>query len=131
MGMKEILGSGTVAWSDTDASGMIHFTAVLRWVEVVEHRFYRTEIPDLDLRHLPRRALAVTYHRPFVSGDSYEVELAPEHVGTSSYRFRWRVLRGENVHIDGHHTVVYVGDNGKAARLPADLRRILEDHLVD
>ena len=30
-----------VAWVDTDASGLIHYTAALRWFEVAEHALLR------------------------------------------------------------------------------------------
>ena len=30
-----------VAWVDTDATGLIHYTAALRWFEVAEHALVR------------------------------------------------------------------------------------------
>ena len=36
------LSNQRVHWADTDASGRIHYTAVLRYFEIAEAAFFRT-----------------------------------------------------------------------------------------
>lgn len=109
-----------VAWADTDASGRFHFTAPLRWVEDVEHRAYRAV--GLDPGRFPRRAVASSYLRPLGAGDPYAVDLVVERVGSTSIGYRWRVLSAGAVCVEGSHTVVHVGDDGRPAPLPRALR---------
>jgi acyl-CoA thioesterase FadM len=120
---ERVVVDGVVPWADTDASGRFHFTAPLRWVEDVEHRAYRTA--GLDPGRFPRRAVASTYVRPLGAGDPYTVDLVVERVGTTSIGYRWRVLSDGAVCVEGSHTVVHVGDDGRPAPLPDDLRAAL------
>lgn len=113
--------SGTVAWSDTDASGRFHFTAALRWVENAEHGLYRAAIPGLDIGRFPRRAVQATFERPLEAGDEYAVHLAVDRLGTTSVTWAWRVTsRGETC-VSGSHTAVHVDAAGRPAAFPEQL----------
>jgi acyl-CoA thioester hydrolase len=57
--------------------------------------------------------------------DEIDVELRPEHVGTTSISYAWEIRRGDEVCIRGRHTVVRVGANGRPAPLPPTVRRAL------
>lgn len=121
-----ICGQGQVAWSDTDASGRFHYTAAMRWVENAEHDFYRSVDPGFPIGAMPRRVVTATYHRPLAAGDVFRAELEPQRIGSTSISYRWRVLRGEDLCVEGEHTVVHVGADGRPAPLPVELRRALE-----
>ena len=114
-----------VAWVDTDAGGRIHFTAAFRWAEAAETALVR-ELGVLDdWGDYPRRAVEAEYLAVLRFEDEFEVELVPEHVGTSSVTYGWEIRRDGDVCIRGRHTVVHVDADGRAAPLPADVRRAL------
>ena len=112
-----------VAWVDTDASGRIHWSSVFRWAELAEHRFLGGlgRDPD-DAGAYPRRAAAVTYHRALEFDDRFEVRLGVEKAGRTSVTFGWRMVRGDELCVEGHHTVVHVDEEGRPARWPEHLR---------
>lgn len=116
---------GTVAFSDTDASGRYHFTAPLRWAENAEHAFYRAADTGTIVGGLPRRAVSVSYSRPLEAGDEYTVELSAESVGRTSISYFWRVLGPGGPCAEGTHTVVHVDESGRPAPVPDGLRTAL------
>jgi acyl-CoA thioesterase FadM len=116
---------GTVAWSDTDASGRYHFTAPLRWAEDAEHAFYRAADAGPPVGGFPRRAVSVAYSRPLEAGDAYTVELSVEKIGRTSIGYAWRVLGPGGPCAEGTHTVVHVDEAGRPAPLPGPLRAAL------
>ena len=112
-----------VAWVDTDASGRIHWSSAFRWAELAEHRFLAMLGRN---RHeagaYPRRAAEVTYHRALEFDDEFEVRLSVEKAGGTSVTFGWRIVRGDDLCIEGRHTVVHVDDDGRPRRWPDYLR---------
>ena len=116
---------GRVAWVDSDAGGRIHFTAVFRWAEAAETALLRS-LGLLDgWADYPRRAVEAEYLAVLRFEDEFEVELAPERVGTSSITYAWEILRGDEVCIRGRHTVVHVDETGRPAPLSPEARRAL------
>jgi len=114
-----------VAWVDTDAGGRIHFTAAFRWAEAAETALVR-ELGLLDdWGDYPRRAVEAEYLAVLRFEDEFEVELGPEHVGTSSVTYGWEIRRDGEVCIRGRHTVVHVDADGRAAPLAPEIRRAL------
>ena len=114
--------SGVVAWSDTDASGWIHFTAPQRWIENAEHALSRAIDPAVNVGSFPRRELHITFQRPLRAGDAFVVELSPARVGNTSISYEWRILKDGAVCIEGGHTVVHLGASGTPTLLPDRLR---------
>ena len=57
--------------------------------------------------------------------DEFELELAPERVGTSSVTYAWEIRRDGEVCIRGRHTVVHVDADGRPAPLRAETRSAL------
>ncbi|MET8976957.1 thioesterase family protein [Streptomyces sp. NPDC004539] len=113
-----------VAWSDTDAGGRIHWSAVFRWAESAEHAWLRRlgASPD-DTGSYPRRATEATYHHPLRFGQSFEVHLTTTHLGTSSVTFAWTITSDGLTCVTGRHTVVHVGPDGRPAAWPESLRK--------
>ena len=114
-----------VAWVDTDAGGRIHFTAAFRWAEAAETALMR-ELGLLDdWGDYPRRAVEAEYLAVLRFENEFELELVPEHVGTSSVTYGWEIRRDGEACIRGRHTVVHVDTDGRPAPLRADVRRAL------
>jgi acyl-CoA thioester hydrolase len=120
---------GTVRWSDTDAAGVFHFSAAFIWVEEAEHELYRTVIPGFRYDNLPRRSVAATYNAPFRAGETYGVELWVEKLGNTSATYGWSVMKGDEVAVQGQHTVIHMGSDFRPAPLPGALRTGLERFL--
>jgi acyl-CoA thioester hydrolase len=114
-----------VAWVDTDAGGRIHFTAVFRWAEAAEIALLRLLGLLDEWADFPRRAVEAEYLAVLRFEDEIEIELRPEHVGTTSISYGWDIRRHGELCIRGRHTVVHVDGDGRPAPLPEALRRAL------
>lgn len=83
-----------VAFSETDAAGLAHFTNFFRWMEEAEAALFRQlGHPLLDVRPValagfPRRAVEAVYHAPARFDDEVEVRLWVAQVRASSVRYR-------------------------------------------
>ena len=94
-----------VAFHDTDASGVAHFTRLLCLVEEVEHEYLRSQglevlSPDCG------------WPRVHVEVD-YAIELSLGAVGTSSLEWKFAVFHSEHPVMSGRYVVVRVGKGGK------------------
>ena len=114
-----------VAWIDTDAGGRIHFTAAFRWAEAAETALLRSLRLLEDWDDYPRRAVEAEYLAVLRFEDEFEVELAPERVGTTSITYVWEISRNGEVCIRGRHTAVHVDGKGKPTPLSAKARTAL------
>ena len=125
-GSPRHISQSRVAWIDTDAGGRIHFTAAFRWAEAAETGLMRSLGLLDDWADYPRRAVEAEYLAVLRFEDEFEVELAPEKVGTSSITYGWEVRRldGE-VCIRGRHTAVNVDSDGRPAPLSSKVRDAL------
>ncbi|MEW2503371.1 acyl-CoA thioesterase [Amycolatopsis sp. CA-161197] len=115
-----------VAWADTDASGRIHWSSVFRWAEAAEHALLRAAGRGADeAGPYPRRSTEAVYHRALEFDDRIEVRLGVEKAGRSSVTFGWQIVRGDDLCVEGRHTVVHVGPDGRSAPWPEQLRAAL------
>ena len=115
-----------MAWIDTDAGGRIHFTAAFRWAEAAETGLMRSLGLLDDWADYPRRAVEAEYLAVLRFEDEFEVELAPEKVGTSSITYGWEIRRPDGeVCIRGRHTALTVGADGRPAPLTPKVRSAL------
>jgi acyl-CoA thioester hydrolase len=114
-----------VAWVDTDAGGRIHFTAAFRYAEHAETALMR-ELGLVDrLVNYPRRRVEADFRAVLRFEDEVAVEIRPERIGTTSITWAWEISRGDELCVDGRHTVVHVGADGRPAPLPDDVRERL------
>jgi acyl-CoA thioesterase FadM len=120
--MTACISSGTVRFSETDASGRFHYASALMWAEDAEHTLLRSL--DLPVTSFPRRAVSATYERPLVDGQEYVVELDVERLGTTSITWSWRVLTDGELAVTGSHTVVHLDGSGRPAPVPDALREL-------
>jgi YbgC/YbaW family acyl-CoA thioester hydrolase len=115
-----------VAWVDTDTGGRIHFTAPFRWAEATETSLYRRlGLLRGERGDFPRRRVEAEFRRALVFEDEVEVTLRVERLGTTSITYRWEVAREGEVAVDGAHTVVRVGADGRPLPLGKELRALL------
>jgi acyl-CoA thioester hydrolase len=114
-----------VAFPDTDASGRIHFTAMLRYFEAAEIEFLRSlgysyrDAPEIGF---PRVRVECEYRSAVGFDDELDVTVAVKRVGTSSYTLEFAALKDGAVAANGSIVVVCVG---RAQALPQRLKDAL------
>jgi acyl-CoA thioester hydrolase len=117
-----------VAFPDTDASGRIHFTAMLRYFEAAEIEFLRSlgfsyrDAPEVGF---PRVRVECEYRSRVGFDDELDIALSVKRVGTSSYTLEFAALKDGDIAANGSIVVVCVGRPGHAQALPEVLREAL------
>ena len=129
MSVPDFVAHRVVAFSETDAAGIVHFSNFLRYAEDAEHAWLRSlgvALHGEGALGLPRVEVACTYRRPLRFGDEVEVALTVQERRRRSLRYRFEVRRGGEVAAEGAVTVVAtrVGGDGvlEAVPLPEALR---------
>jgi acyl-CoA thioester hydrolase len=119
-----------VAFVDTDLSGRIHFTAMLRYFEAAEQEFLRSlgfnykEAPQ-DAG-FPRVRVDCEYRSAVTFDDLLDIAVSVKRVGTSSYTLEFAATKDGAVAANGSIVVVCVGrQKGRAQALPLVLRDAL------
>jgi len=125
-----------VEFSDTDAAGMVHFTAFFRWMEQTEHAFYRSLGGQAYERTahgefgVPRVHASCDFLQPVGYGDQVEVAITVQEKGSRklTYGVQFRSPPGEAVVATGTMTVVSAfrpADGGpfRSVSLPEPLGR--------
>jgi acyl-CoA thioester hydrolase len=123
-----------VAFSETDAAGIVHFANFFRYMEDAEHAFLRSLAQSVHhhdergLRGFPRVAASCRYHQPLRFEDRFTVRLTVRAVNARSltYAFVFRRPGETQALAEGEMTVVYVerpsgADHMRAAELPREL----------
>jgi len=117
-----------VAFVDTDASGRIHFTSMLRYFETAELEFLRSlgfqyrDAPDVAY---PRVRVECEYRSALGFDDQIEIAVAVRRVGTSSYTLEFTAMKEGAVAARGSIVAVSVGRAGRAQALPEKLKQVL------
>lgn len=117
-----------VAFPDTDASGRIHFTAMLRYFESAEIEFLRSmgyQYSDAPDTGFPRVRVECEYRSAVGFDDLLDIEVSVKRVGTSSYTLEFAAIKKGRVAANGSIVVVCVGRPGKAQAIPENLRKSL------
>ena len=121
-----------VRFSETDASGRVHFTSILKWAEDVEHQalaavglpVFSSSASDSGW---PRVRVHCDYRAPISFEQEVELEISIESLGKSSltWRFQVRNLSEEGqLAAEGQLVTVFLSE-GKTAELDDDFRRAL------
>jgi acyl-CoA thioester hydrolase len=117
-----------VAFPDTDASGRIHFTAMLRYFESAEIEFLRSlGFNYRDAPHIgfPRVRVECEYRSAVGFDDELDIAVSVKRVGTSSYTLEFAALKDGAVAAHGSIVVVCVGRPGRSQALPEPLKESL------
>jgi len=120
-----------VRWVDTDASGIIHYTAAFRYFEVAEWELFRKVgiplNPENQSFGLPRVSVSATFHVPLRVDEEIAIHIRPERLGNTSITFALEVLRDGTLCINGSVSVVFIGNQGQPIPIPNDIRRALTE----
>lgn len=87
----------TVEFAETDAAGFLHFSNYLRYVEIAERAFFeKLALPLISdsadqLAGFPRVHAQCDYRAPLHFGDTVEIVLWLDEVGTRSLHFGFRL----------------------------------------
>ena len=130
-----------VEFSDTDSAGIIHFTALLRFMEETEHALYRSlgaggyEWSEEFVRGFPRVSVSCDYLAALRYGEEVSVRLLVREVRTKAIRYqaeftterddrRVTVARGEMTVVCAmrHHGE----QEWQSVEIPVDLKRQLQ-----
>ena len=137
-----------VPFPDVDSTGRIHFTAMLRYMEIAEHELmrsigfpYATPLSDTTL---PRVHIECDFRKAVHYDDVLIVEARVHHVGRSSWTVAFTIRSTEEAtRTDDQHDTQRVGEivaEGKitivamdptterAKPVPDNLRRALTNH---
>jgi acyl-CoA thioester hydrolase len=116
-----------VYYEDTDLAGIVYYANYLRFLERGRSEMVRAagisqrEMKERGLVFAVRRVEA-DYLRPARFEDELIVETRATGLKGASFDMPQRVLRGEEVLMDALVRVVVLNDQGRATRLPADIR---------
>jgi len=121
-----------VYYEDTDAGGIVYHANYLKFIERARSEWVREA--GIDQRQLRAdqgliivvRRIEADYLRPALYDDLLTVTTGLRLLGGARIELDQAVLRGEVPMFTARVTLVCVGADGRAARLPDALRRALE-----
>jgi len=118
-----------VAFVDTDASGRIHFTAMLRYFEAAELEFLRWlgfSYRAAPHTGYPRVRVECEYRSAIVFDDELDIAVSVKRIGSSSYTLEFAALKDGAVAASGTIVAVCVDRvKQKAQAMPERLREAL------
>lgn len=107
-----------VAFADTDAAGVVHFSRILCYVEEAEHAFLKQQgIPLLGNGGWPRVHVECDYSAPLRPEDSADISISPEEIGRSSIVWKFAVRCDGKLCASGRMKTVRVNSEGKPVPL--------------
>jgi 2-aminobenzoate-CoA ligase len=115
-----------VEWTDTDAAGHQHFTAILRWAEQAELLLHeRLGISDVTLGRCPRVRVEAEYLKRLWPQAVVDVEIAVKRVGRSSVVYDFAVRHDGEDAARGVMTAVHVEGGAGSSPWPDHARHAL------
>lgn len=131
-----------VEFRDTDAAGIVHFSAFFFWMESAEHEMLRTidvavfdPTGGSDRASWPRVSVACDYMVALRYGDEVDIDVSVDAIGRSSvtYGFLFRrdgvdIARGRVVAV---HCLMHAGRKPEAVPMPADVAERLGRFAVE
>ncbi|MGK7377320.1 acyl-CoA thioesterase [Planococcus sp. 1R117A] len=124
-----------IQFVDTDASKRIHYSAVFRYFETLDHEFFRSigcSYKDLFETgyEMPRVHLDCTYLGSVEYDDELEACVSVAKIGNSSFTYSFNFYKAGQVVIKGSLTVVFITSaDGKKVTIPPFIKEELEKHL--
>jgi YbgC/YbaW family acyl-CoA thioester hydrolase len=123
-----------VQFHETDAAGLVHFTAYFRYMEEAEHALWRAAglsiAPAGSEIGWPRLSASFEYHRPLRFEEEFEAHIRIVAMEGSRIRYRCVLSRGEEKVATGELAIVCVNKpaNGpmKAVPIPAEVAARLQ-----
>lgn len=119
-------------FAETDAMRVVHHTEYFVWFEVARTELLRSlGLPYTEIQkrgfYMPLVEAFAKYMAPARYEDEVEVRIRASKIGRSSIRFDYDVTKvpGRELLSTGHTVHVLVGSDGKAKKIPDDLRERL------
>ncbi len=126
-----------VAFSETDAAGIVHFSNYFRYFEDAEHALWREaglsiHAPDSPVGW-PRVSVSCDYHRPLRFEQEFEIRVAIAEMTSRAIRYEGTITRhGERVATASWKTacVARLPDGGmKSTNIPSNVLQRLEPYV--
>ena len=123
-----------VQFAETDMAGIVHFANYFRWMEEVEHAFFRSLGLSVAMRHenlalgWPRVNVGFEYHGPLRFEDEVELRLRITKIGGKSLSYEVDVLLASELVALGKSTSVcceHTPAGLKAITIPQAIREKL------
>lgn len=120
-----------VYWEDTDAGGIVYYANYLKFIERARSEaLLALGVSQMALREAAGvafavRAVAVDYLAPAVLEDELVVATTVTALGGARIEMAQDVLRGDTTLVRARVTLVCIGRDGRAARVPAEVRAAL------
>lgn len=120
-----------VYYEDTDFSGRVYHASYLRFLErgrtewLRRRGFGHRDLADSSGVAFAVRSLQIEYLAPAMMDDLLQVETSVAAPRGASIAFQQRILRGDQELVVATVLVAAIRD-GRPARIPADLRRLLQ-----
>lgn len=125
-----------VYYEDTDLAGIVYYANYLRFIERARSEMVRdagidqTEMKANGLVFAVRRVEA-DYLMPAKYDDQIEIRTQLTCVKGASFAMPQEVWRGDDLLFKADVTVVVLNENGRATRLPADIRAKIDAITAD
>lgn len=122
-----------VAFSETDAAGIMNFATAMRFFEIGEREALRglgVRIGDVGRggQELPRVHVSCDYHRPLLYDDEIAIHTVCTRIGNSSLTWQFQIYRDEELCISGKMVVSAIDSESKRPiRIPDTWREWLLD----
>lgn len=116
-----------VYYEDVDLAGIVYYANYLKFLERGRSEMVRAAgISQLDMKAaglvFAVRRVEADYLKPANYDDELVVETRLDALKGASFDMPQRVLRGDDVLLEARIKVVILNAQGRAARLPADIR---------
>ena len=120
-----------VQFAETDMAGIVHFSNYFRWMEEVEHAFFRSMGLGIAMKYegielgWPRVNVACEYFAPLRFEDEVELRLRVTKIGNKSMSYEVDFLLDGKSTAQGKSTSVcceHTPKGMKAIEIPADIR---------
>ena len=120
-----------VYYEDTDLAGLVYYANYLKFIERARSEMVRAA--GIDQGEMKRNGVVFAVRRveaDYLTAAHYDdelvVETAIDNLKGARFDMPQKVFRGETLIFQANVTVVCIGPEGRAIRLPADIRQKLE-----
>lgn len=131
--------SRRVEFRDTDAAGIMHFAAILGFMEEAEHEFLRHVGLPLFRKveggkiSWPRVSVNADFSAPARFEDVVDIHVAVERLGKRSVTYHFTLKHGERLIAEGNMSSVccFIGkDEMRGVDIPQDVVQTLSGYLI-
>ena len=120
-----------IEWGDCDAAGIVYFPRYFEWFDACTAALFRqagfakrTLLGEYGIIGFPVVDARARFARPSTFGDTVVVESRIARFGRSSFDVQHRLLRGDELAVEGSETRVWTvrdGDRLRGAPVPAEV----------